>query len=140
MVAFQKYEQTVEDLGNGVHNLNSDSLKIALSNTAPDPVNDAVLADIAEISAGFGYSAGGTAVGATSFAQTGGVAKLAGNDVVFTAAGGSIGPFRYAVLYNATVAGGPLLGFWDYASSITLNDTETFTVNFTDNTNLLQVS
>jgi hypothetical protein len=52
---------------------------------------------------------------------------------VFTAAGGTIGPFRYVVLYNSS-ASNKVVGSYDYGSSITLNDTETFTVDF-DGTN-----
>jgi hypothetical protein len=48
---------------------------------------------------------------------------------VFTAAGGQIGPFRYVILYNSS-ATNKLVGYYDYASSATLNDTETFTVDF----------
>ena len=130
MPAYNKFNEFVQDLANKAHNLGSDTLKVMLTNTAPTAAN-AVKADITEIAAGNGYTAGGTAVTVTSSAQTGGTYKLMGNAVVFTASGGSIGPFRYAVLYNSTQAApaGPLIGWWDYGSSITLNTGETFTVS-----------
>ena len=56
--SFVKYNCFVENLAEKVHNLGADTLKVALSNTAPDAA-DAVLADAAEISAGNGYTAGG---------------------------------------------------------------------------------
>lgn len=129
MPAYNKFNQFVQDLANKVHNLGADTLKVMLSNTAPVATN-AVKTDITEIAAGNGYSAGGSAVTVTSSAQSGGTYKLMGNDVVFTASGGSIGPLRYAVLYNSTpvAPAAPLIGYWDYGSSITLNNTETFTV------------
>lgn len=114
-----------------MHNLGSDTLKVLLTNTTPVATNT-VKANLTEISAGNGYTAGGTAATITSSAQTSGTYKLVLGDVVFTAAGGSIGPFRYAVLYNDTPTSpaDPLIGWYDYGSSITLADTETLTVDF----------
>jgi len=136
MAVFNKFSTFVADVGNGVHDLGSDVLKIMLSNTAPD-AEDAVLTDITEIGAGHGYDAGGVAVSDTAFAQTDGVAKLTGTDAVFTADGGTIGPFQYAVLYNSTAANGPLIGWWDYGTAITLADTHTFTVHFDETDGIL---
>ena len=133
MSSFVKFQQFVEDIGKEVHNLNTDELKVMLTNVAP-AVTDATTADLTEIGAGNGYSAGGTAVGANAYSQTSGVGKLTGNDIVFTAAGGTIGPFRYAVLYNEDSPSDSLIGFWDYGSSVTLEIAETFTVDF-DGTN-----
>jgi hypothetical protein len=59
---------------------------------------------------------------------------------VFTAASGTIGPFRYATLYNDTSTNDQLIGFWDYGSSITLQDTETFTVDFDATNGVLQLA
>lgn len=131
MAAFNKFNQFVEDLAEKVHNLGSDTLKVLLTNTTPVATNS-VKANLTEISAGNGYTAGGTAASITSSAQTSGTYKLVLGDVVFTASGGSIGPFRYAVLYNDTPTSpaDPLIGWYDYGSSITLADTETLTVDF----------
>lgn len=135
-----KFYQFVEDQGKKVHNLASDTLKIMLTNTAPVAATSKVKADLTEISAGNGYTAGGNAVGSQAYSQSGGIAKLTGADVVFTASGGTIGPFRYAVLYNDTPTSpaDPLIEFWDYGSSITLQDGETFTVDFDPTNGLLQ--
>ena len=114
-----------------MHNLGSDTLKVMLTNTTPVATNT-VKANLTEISAVNGYTAGGTAATITSSAQTSGTYKLVLGDVVFTASGGPIGPFRYAVLYNDTPTSpaDPLIGWYDYGSSITLADTETLTVDF----------
>jgi len=139
MAAFNKFQQFVEDLAKKVHNLSSDSLRVMLSNSAPVATNT-IKANLTDIAAGNGYTAGGNTPTISSCAQTTGTLKLVLADTVFTAAGGTIGPFRYVILWNDTPAGpvDPLIGWWDYGSSITLNDTETFTVDFDGTNGVLQ--
>ena len=133
MAAFNKFENFVEDLGKGIHQLHAagHTLKIYLSNATPSVSLDAVKADLAEISAGNGYVAGGEDV-QNDATETGGVLTVTGVDVVWTGTGGSFGPFRYAVLYNDTPTSpaDPLIGWWDYGSAISVNDIETFTSDF----------
>jgi hypothetical protein len=127
-IAFNKFNAYVADVHNKVHNLGSDTLKLMLSNTAPVATN-AVKTDITEISAGNGYSAGGPTVTVTGSTQTGGTYTLAASATVITATG-AIGPFRYCVLYNSTAASGNLIGWYDYGSAITMQNTDTFTVTY----------
>lgn len=127
-VEFNAFKEAVAE---GVHNLGSHTLKIMLTNTAPNPATDNEKADLTEITPGNGYVAGGGTVTITSSGLSGGNYVLAANNVVFTAAGGSIGPFRYLVLYNDTVSGDPLIGYWDAGSNITLADTESYTLTIT---------
>lgn len=129
MASFSKFNSFVEALAEKSHNLGSDTLKVMLTNSAPLASNT-VKANISEISSGNGYTAGGTQATIAASAQSAGTYKLTLNDVVFTASGGSIGPFRYAVLYNDTATNKELIGFWDYGASISLGDTETLTVDF----------
>lgn len=142
MAVFTKFHCFAEHLAEKVHNLGSDTLKLMLSNTAPNSSTNTVKADITEIAAGNGYTAGGNTVTITSSAQSAGTYKLVGNDVVFTASGGSIGPFRYVVLYNDTPTSpaDPLIGYWDYGSSITLADGETFTVDLDQTNGILTIT
>lgn len=136
MATFNKFNVYVFDLGNGTHNHGSHTHKVMLVNTAPVATNS-VKADLTEISAGNGYTAGGNAASLTSWSQSSGTGRLILADpATWTASGGSIGPFRYAVLYNDTPTSpaDPLIGYWDYGSSITLAAGETFTVDF-DGTN-----
>jgi hypothetical protein len=128
MVAFNKINDFVERLGLAEHNLNTDTLRVYLSNEAP-LASDTVKSDIAEISAGNGYTAGGIDT-QNAWSETSGVASMTGVDAVWTASGGSIGPFRYVVFYNDTHASDRLIGWWDYGSSITLNAGDSFTVDF----------
>jgi hypothetical protein len=132
MATFTKINAFVENLAEKVHNLGADTLKVMLVNSPAPVATNSVKGDLTEISAGNGYSAGGTAATISSSAQTTGTYKLVLADVVFTASGGSIGPFRYAVLYNDTPTSpaDPLIGFWDYGSSITLAVGESLTVDF----------
>ncbi len=135
MVAFNKFEQFVTDLSDGVHTAcmtaDTDTLKIYLSNATPSASADLIKTDLAEIGAGNGYTAGGedTANAAT---ESTGTITVAGTDVVWTASSGTIGPFQYIVLYNDTPSSpvDPLIGWWDHGSAVTLADTETFTVDF----------
>ena len=136
MAAFQKINSFVEAVAEKVHNLGADTLKVMLTNTAPLSTNT-VKANLTEISAGNGYTAGGATPAISSSAQTSGTYKLVLADVVFTAAGGSIGPFRYATLYNDTATNKELIGFWDYGSSITLLTGETFTWDADPSTGIL---
>ncbi len=131
MATFNKYYCFVENLAEKVHNLGSDTLKVALTNTAPTVASDTVWnTTVAPApAAANGYTAGGNTITTTSSAQTTGTYKLVLADSVFTASGGSIGPFRYVILYNST-ASNAVIGYYDYGSSITLADTETFTVDF----------
>ena len=129
MATFVKYQCFVEDIGEEVHDFENDTLKIALTNTAPTVATDDELADITEIAAANGYSAGGTAVGSTTWTQSGGTATLAGADVVFTASGGAIAQFRYSVLYNDSAANDELIAYWDYGSAVDLANGEMFTVD-----------
>lgn len=128
MAAFNKFNQFAEDLGLGLHNLNTATLRVYLSNTAPDAAADLVKADLAEIAGGNGYTALGEDVQNT-FSESAGTGTLVGVDVTWTATG-AVGPFRYVVLYNDTAAGDPLIGWWDYGSSISLATGETFTTDF----------
>ncbi len=129
----------MENLAEKVHNLGSDTLKVMLTNSAPVATNT-VLANLTDLSTANGYTAGGTAATISSSAQSSGTYKLVLADVVFTASGGSIGPFRYAVLYNDTATNDELIGWWDYGSSITLASTETFTVDFDATSGVLTIA
>lgn len=141
MATFNKFNAFVENVAEKVHNLGSDTLKVALSNTAPSAANS-TMSDITQISAGNGYTSGGTAATISSSAQSSGIYKLVLADVVFTASGGSIGPFRYVILYNDTPTSpaDPLIGYWDYGSSVSLASGETFTVDFDATNGVLTIT
>lgn len=140
MATFTKFNSFVEAVAEKVHNLGSDTLKVLLTNSAPSASNT-VKANLTEISAGNGYTAGGTAATISSSAQTSGTYKLVLADVVFTASGGTIGPFKYAVVYNDTATNDELIAWWEYpGSAVTLQIGETFTVDFDATNGVLQIA
>ena len=128
MAAYNKFNRFVRDILEAKHNFASDGFKVMLTDTAPVAGNE-VKGNISEIGAGNGYPAGGNGITIT-LALVGGVARVSGVNTVFTATGGTIGPFRYAVFHNSTAASQPLVSWWDYGAPVTLQATETFTVSF----------
>lgn len=129
MATFVKFEVWSEHQAKGVHNLHADTLKFYLSNAAPNAATHQVKADLAEIAAGNGYPAGGVDV-QNAVVRTGPVTTVTGVDVTITASGGSVPPFRYAILQNDSQASPlkPLIGYYDYGSAITLLDGDTFDI------------
>lgn len=129
MAAFNKFEDFSEQLTRGVHLWASHVFKVALTNSAPIASNT-ILANITQIAGTNGYTTGGatTTIGVS---ETAGVTTVTGTEVTFTSTG-TMGPFRYAVLYNdtATSPNDALVGWWDYGSALTLNNTETFNARF----------
>ena len=126
MAAFNKYQKGVEALVEGI-NAGSDVWKVALSNRTPVVAADTDLASAVEISAGNGYTAGGNEAATVSSTQSSGTYKLVlTSPDTWTASGGSIGPFQYAILYDSTTDN--LIGYWDYGSAVTLSEGESFSV------------
>ena len=139
MATFNKFNAFVADVANKVHNLGADTLKVMLTNTAPVATN-AVKADITEIAAGNGYSAGGAQATLVSSTQSGGTYVLKLNNATFTATIGSIATFRYAVLYNSTTASGNLIGWYDYGTNLTVTAGNSFQVQFDAANGVLQLA
>lgn len=131
MAAYNKFTDFVEVLLSGLHNFTAAGhvFKNYLSNTVPSATLDLVKADLAEIAAGNGYTAGGEDTQNT-LAEAAGTATVTGTKIVWTAAGGSMAAFQYIVLYNDTHASDALVAWWDYGSALTLLVGETFTVKF----------
>lgn len=138
MATYTKFQAFVEHLAEKVHNLGADTLTVALCNTAPVATNS-VLADLTQIS----YTNCSARVITTSTsAQTSGTYKLVLADLTLTASGGTVGPFRYVVVYNDTPTSpaDPLICFYDYGSSITLASGETLLIDFDGTNGLLQIA
>lgn len=136
MVSFNKYETLVTDIAAGNHSdalatADTDTLKVMLSNTTPNASTHSVRADSSEIAGGNGYTSGGndTQNDATDSAGT---ITVVCTDTTFTATGTGIATFRYVIIYNDTPTSpaDPLMGWWDYGSTVDLAASETFKVDF----------
>jgi hypothetical protein len=131
MAAFQKFNVFVADLATGSHAMETGTAsvyKVYLTNTLPTASNT-VYNTPADLSTANGYTAGGTTIGTITGAQSSGTFSFSGGtNPSWTASGGSIGPFEYAVLYDSTMSTKGLIGWWDYGTAITLTNGNTFTV------------
>lgn len=139
MSSFNKFQQFVEDIAKGVHNLATGALTIALTATANAPVaTNSVLANLTQVA----YTNLSTRLCTTSSCvQTSGTLKLIVADLVLTASG-AVAAFQYVVMYNDTPTSpaDPLIGWWDYASALTLANGETFTIDFDGTNGVLQLA
>jgi len=147
MATFTKVNDFVEHLSEGVHNLGTGQLIVALSNTAPgsetsNPLSDGngVLANVTQISY---TNLSSRNITTTSSSQTAGVYSLVLADLVLTAGVGGLATFRYVYIYNddPTSPADPLIGMYDYgAGGVTLNQDETFTIDFTEAQTLIDIT
>ena len=126
MATYTKFQQFVEDLAHGVHDLETDAITVALSNTAPSASADAVLGDITTVSTA---NLDDITPTVSSSGQTSGTYKLVLADLTMTASG-TVGPFRYVILYNDTATDDPLICYFDYGSEVTLASGDTFKLDF----------
>ena len=127
MAALVLFDVFPYDLAKKIHNFDADTIKLALTNTAPNTATNAVIADITQISAGSGYTTGGEATTSLGL-NNGPPTTWSCSGAEFAASGGSIGPFRYVVFYNSTASGGPLIGYTDYGMALSIPDGSTFNV------------
>lgn len=135
MATFTKFEKFIEALAEKKHNLGSDQIKIALSNSAPNAATAGILADITEISY---TNLSSRNVTTSSSAQTSGTYKLVLADLTLTASG-NVAAFRYVILYNDTATDDDLIAFFDYGSSISMVNGETLDIDFDASLGILTI-
>ena len=128
MATYTKFQQFVEDLAHGVHNFDSDTIKVALSNAsnAPSASAHVKLADITTIAV---TNLDGVTLTKGSSGQTTGTYKYVPNDLTMTATG-NVPAFQYVIIYNDTAANDPLICWYDYGSEVTLASGDTFKLDF----------
>ena len=128
MATYNKFNNFVEAIAEKTFDLQNDTLKVALTDTAPVATNS-VLTDITEIDY---TNCSDRTITVSSSSQTSGTYKLVLQDLTLTANGGSVGPFRYVVIYDDTATNDELIAWYDKGSEVTLQDGDTFTVDFDD--------
>lgn len=138
MATYNKFQDFTEQLIKGVHQFGTHTFKVALSNSAPVATNT-VLANITQIANGAGYTGGaggGYAIPSVAVTETTGVTTVTAADLTITASGGTLGTFRYVVIYNdsATSPADALVAWYDQGSTISLASGESVTLKFSDNT------
>lgn len=139
MATYNKFNCFVEDIAEGVHNLQTGALTVALCATANAPVaTNTVLANLTQISY---TNLSARVLTVSSSAQSSGTYKLVIADLVLTASGGSVAAFQYVVIYNDTPTSpaDPLIAWFDYGSALTLASGETLTLDFDATNGLLQI-
>jgi len=128
MPAFVKVYSFIEAVHEKKHNLGSDTIKCMLTASAGSQ-SWTQKSDVTEISAGSGYTAGGASLSGVSSSQSTGTYFFICSDIIWTASGGAIGPFRTAVFYNDTASNDEILGYIDFGIGLTLADGQVFTID-----------
>ena len=140
MATFNPFNQFIADAMNGVHDLSSDQLTVALTATTNAPTaTNAVLTDITEITY---TNLTARNITTSSSTQTGGTYKLILADLTLTATTGNANPFRYVVIYNNTPTNpaDPLICWYDYGSALTLSTNESLLIDFDATNGLFQAT
>jgi hypothetical protein len=135
MASFQKFQPFVEKLAEKTFNLQSDTLKVALTNSAPAGT-ESQLSQITEVS--YANCSSRNLTVSTS-AQTGGTYKLVIADLTLTATG-TVGPFRYVVIYDDTATNDELIAFFDRGAALTLESGDTLPLDFDASAGLLTIA
>lgn len=135
-LTYTKFNPFCEAVAEKKHNLGSDQLVVALTNTAPN-ATDATLSQLTQISY---TNLSSRNLTTTSSSQTGGTYSLVLQDLTLTASGGSVAPFRYIVIYNDTASNDELISYYDIGSSVTLQDGESYLLDFSQSQTLLEIA
>ena len=139
MATLTVFDRAKKNLGLGKFVFGTDVMKLALTDTLPNINTAEVFADLTEIAAANGYSAGGATLASVTYTETGTNTSIweltCTSPVTFTATGGAIAQFRYLVVYDATQTTPlkPLLGLLDYGSEVNLASGQSFSINIGSN-------
>lgn len=111
------YEEFRLDIGDGTHDLDGDSFKIALITTLPTVADGSpALGDYTEVAGGNGYTTGGAAL-TTTWTEAGGTAdfKHTGGTITWTQNASGPTNIKAGLIYNITTAvTGSAVAFVDF--------------------------
>ena len=128
MAAYNKFQGFVGYLGLGAVNLNTDTLKVYLTNLAPDAAADDIKTDLAGITEENTYAPADIV---NLYSEALGTGTMTATDYTWTAVGGPLETARYVVMYDDTHASDILIAWWDYGvGGFTVLEGETFKVDF----------
>lgn len=122
MATANRFNSFIEYVNEKAIDWDNDTFIVFLTNSAPSASNT-VLADITQISY---TNLSSRTLTITAAGQSAGTYTATCAQLVMTATG-AVGPFRYVGVYDDTATGDPLVGWWDYGSSITMGNGDTFT-------------
>ncbi|MGO3934770.1 hypothetical protein [Rhodopseudomonas pseudopalustris] len=127
-VEFDHFYKAIGHQGAGRINLETDTFKAVLTNTALNLATNEVLADITQIANGNGYATGGVTLTSVVWSDptADGKWRFTSAQFKWIASGGAIGPFRYIVIYSDTSASDKVVGRFDFGSAITIPDGSEF--------------
>lgn len=138
MASANKFNSWSEAVAEKVHNMQSDSFVLALTNAANAPVaSNTQLSNLTQIAY---TNLSSRALTVSSSSQTSGTYKWVVADIVLSASGGSVAAFRYIVLYNDTATNDELVVYYDYGSDLTLASGEQLTVDFDGTNGVIQIA
>jgi hypothetical protein len=128
MATFQPVDEFVKNLSDKLIDMNSDTFKAVITNTAPTKAGSALLADLTQIAGTGGYAA--VTLTTVTFNETGsgtGIWEFDSDPFAWTATGAAFATGRYIAIYSDTSTGDCLIGFADIGS-FTLAQDATLTV------------
>jgi len=133
VATYNKFNSFVEYLMNKEMDLfgTAETINAYYSNATPSATADFTKADLAEITNQNGYTAPVDTQNDSTRTTT--TVTLTGVSFTTTASSGTVGPFQYVVIYDDTPTAPNadiLIAWWDYASALTLQDGESFSVKF----------
>lgn len=124
------YQAHLQDIGRGVHNLETGDISFGLVTATYTPTaGDAVPCwgaggttntSTNEVTPGGNYAAGGPSIGGT-YSQTSGTATFDATDVSIAQDGANPTNARWAVIYNETATNNECIGFLDLGTAVDLS-------------------